>query len=721
MDIGQYLQQNYPHVKSVEPVTVNGQVKGYYAKGEYAWDQIYIPVSALNSSNVGMVSYLPGAGGSGNDAAKLRERIQNNPPDYIISIAAECSDHHNALGTGYSMAKGLGINVTNNVTVCFSASGYRGIERTEEFTRAHPEVKNTIVSCEPFGGEKVYSKDISGLQQNGSKIIFVTPQKFHVSSADQVSTLSAKGVDTYWLQTNYKGKSGSVHIATNRDVITSGFLDYLLGYSTDFNKEPGGNSYTPGWKLIGYDKATGQRIEVDYSQLLQSGVAMIQLPDLNALKKVDAHTITTKASPVQKKYASLKNLTNTEIKSKDGTPVSSEYAYVSETMNNLKNQIKSASFLSGFNNLGFRSSSGIPGCIMGYLNTYFDIVGSLMNSLSLEADAVISYGQAMVDMDYDLAHGASQVGTITETDNSARMIKPGGLEAFEEKPPEEKITENQNGTNTNSNGTNTNSNGYNNSNYDGNSYYPSESSVSSSSSSSPSNPSSQGEQIVETRKTEAPLTETTPIEEKKTEEQTSETEQPTKVVQYIIQEPENEQATMETTSQQTQLESPPQQVQTVEQYNPNPGGYYNEPTETSTPPAETGTAIDSSDIPNVTIDGTEDSIGEDKLNIQIPTELPTEQSTSNYTKIPMNDTPVEPPKKKGNAILPVVAGLSVAAAAGIGAKAYIDHKTNKNNGENDEEYYDDTEEAMDFSYNDNEMPEEAYSAKTQEDLLDAQL
>ena len=122
MDIGQYLRQNYPHVQSVEPVTVNGEVKGYYAKGDYAWDQIYIPVSALNSSNVGMVSYLPGSGGSGNDAAQLRNRIQSNPPDYIITIAAECSDHHNAIQTGYDMAKGLGINVTNNVTVCHTST-----------------------------------------------------------------------------------------------------------------------------------------------------------------------------------------------------------------------------------------------------------------------------------------------------------------------------------------------------------------------------------------------------------------------------------------------------------------------------------------------------------------------------------------------------------------------------------------------------------------------
>ena len=86
MDIEQYLRENFPDVSSVEAVTVDGVVKGYYANGVNGSDQLYIPVSALDSSSVGMVSYIPGAGGSGNDAAALRDRIQNDPPDYIVRL-----------------------------------------------------------------------------------------------------------------------------------------------------------------------------------------------------------------------------------------------------------------------------------------------------------------------------------------------------------------------------------------------------------------------------------------------------------------------------------------------------------------------------------------------------------------------------------------------------------------------------------------------------------
>ena len=151
MDVQQYLLQNYPNVASVEPVTSNGQVVGYYAKGQSAADSIYVPISAVNNPSVKMVSYMPGSGGSTPDAAVLRQKIQNNPPNYIVSIAAECSDHNNCIQTGYNVAQGLNANVDQNVTMCFSASGFLGLRNTSKFLAEHPNVKTTVISCEPYG------------------------------------------------------------------------------------------------------------------------------------------------------------------------------------------------------------------------------------------------------------------------------------------------------------------------------------------------------------------------------------------------------------------------------------------------------------------------------------------------------------------------------------------------------------------------------------------
>ena len=82
-------------------------------------------------------------------------------------------------------------------------------------------------------------------------------------------------------------------------------------------------------------------------------------------------------------------------------------------MNEIRNQVKNTSFLNNFQNIQLRSSSGIPGCISGYLNAYFDLVGSLMNSISLETESIVSYAQAVVDLDEDLARGI-----VAEDDNS---------------------------------------------------------------------------------------------------------------------------------------------------------------------------------------------------------------------------------------------------------------------------------------------------------------
>ena len=58
-------------------------------------------------------------------------------------------------------------------------------------------------------------------------------------------------------------------------------------------------------------------------------------------------------------------------------------------------------------------------------------------------------------------------------------------------------------------------------------------------------------------------------------------------------------------------------------------------------------------------------------------------SGGTYQKIPTSSIPVST-KKNGSSVIPIAAGLSAAAAAGIGAKAYMDYK--KNNDTDDEEY-----------------------------------
>jgi hypothetical protein len=213
-------------------------------------------------------------------------------------------------------------------------------------------------------------------------------------------------------------------------------LEYIFGDRDNFNKNPS-NYYKTGYKLIGYDDKTGKLVYVDYDQLREDGVGVLAIPDPSAIIANDKSKAKIKVSPAQKKYESLKNIEDTKITSKDGSPISSEYTYVEDTMNNLKHLVKNTSFINGLNNIKCKDSEGIPGCVMGYVNQYFDIVGCLINDLALESDAIISYGQALVDLDLDMKSGATKLGSIIEQDNSSKYIGIGGLEAFEEPDDEE--------------------------------------------------------------------------------------------------------------------------------------------------------------------------------------------------------------------------------------------------------------------------------------------
>lgn len=133
-------------------------------------------------------------------------------------------------------------------------------------------------------------------------------------------------------------------------------------------------------------------------------------------------------------------------------------------------------------------------------------------------------------------------------------------------------------------------------------------------------------------------------------------------------------------------------------------------------------------------------------NVEKPTEVPTVADDvikkGNTYKLPTSSKPVTTTttttSNKGNSAIPVLAGLAAAAAAGIGAKAYIDRKNNRDNDENEEfkaedwsnntdvniEYQEpqsQKEETLDFDDNGYEQEEtEKYGARTHQELEDLQ-
>jgi len=130
---------------------------------------------------------------------------------------------------------------------------------------------------------------------------------------------------------------------------------------------------------------------------------------------------------------------------------------------------------------------------------------------------------------------------------------------------------------------------------------------------------------------------------------------------------------------------------------------------------------------------------EEMSNIDLETTLKDNASNSiediikngRYVNIPTSSVPIQPTSmSKGNSVIPVTAGLSAAAAAGIGAKAYIDNKNN-NYDEIDTEEWNEDDNLLEIDENedkeqssedeyDYEEETEKYGARNNEEILDLQ-
>ena len=187
-------------------------------------------------------------------------------------------------------------------------------------------------------------------------------------------------------------------------------------------------------------------------------------------------------------------------------------------------------------------------------------------------------------------------------------------------------------------------------------------------------------------------------------------------------------------------DNPGETVVTETRYVQPEGNYqgysYNENEGVSAPELETTPELD----PNAIEDETEllTDIGELE---DTTTSFEDVIQANEYVKIPTSTTPIQtnPTSSGGNAFIPIAAGLSAAAAAGIGAKAYMDRKHNNDNGEEDddfsEEWSDDYSDGNSITINENSADKqseslleddytytepEKYGARNNEELADLQ-
>jgi hypothetical protein len=400
MNVEEYLRGTYNNVQDLG--------HGWYCQvGGSDYSAVYVPKNT--NGNMAMVSYFPGSGGSNPDANKWKEIIHSdNPPEYIVTISSEYSDRDQMMGRTFNGLTNAGVKITDVVNMVFSASGQTGFDRCEQFLSEHPGVNmtlinNNVLNCD--GSRINHPEKYPHLIEAGVPIIYL--DGFNDEKAySKTKNGTQNGFNVYWLKSSSNG-----HILFNRDIIRNRFTDYILGLADSFGNET--DRGTINYELVAFNKELGQFVNADYLDLMSDSVSKVGVPNLAKLTAVDPFDV-KEQSRLTNDMGILGNLDTLRLTSSTGR-VSNNYYYVQTAMNDIRGMVKSSNYLSSLKEGCFRGGGGgIPGCITTYINAFFDIVSSLLSSLSIEAESVLSYTQAMVDMDNDIAAGVSEIGTVQE-------------------------------------------------------------------------------------------------------------------------------------------------------------------------------------------------------------------------------------------------------------------------------------------------------------------
>ena len=655
------------------------------------------------------------------DDAVVSAYLNENPSDNTVNIIMGYEDgrngydgpkwQENAGNFMRDVSNTLNLKRDNSLLIGFSNSAERTVPFAADYAANNNASHFPVVIVESSCSPPTKLSDAQRQSLIDHDVTIFNVYQSHKQTRSLINPLhlqNYEGVHIVDVEVNIQNCNGDLHVLPFDAFVSSGGLKLGNG-SYDFNNLPSRFTYMRNnssyynqtfdlsYRFIEhYVDANGNYVSREITANDANALLKQSIPSYhNPLSMNDGFVIQEVESPIKSKYQLLKSInTDTKIASKSGRSISSDYDYVSTTMNNIKNQVKASSFVDGTQNFGFRAGGGIASMIQEYVNMYYDIVGSLMNSLSMEADAVISYGQAYVDMEDDMKKGVANIGEIVETDNSSKYIglgfsNPENTQTEQTTTATTAATSTTTGTTTT---TSTTTTGTSSTGSTGSSYSGSSSSYSSGGSSSYSGGSSGGQssstQSTQTSTPSDGIIEVTPVK-------------PTT-------EPVYTQPTPQVVPQYTQEVWSPPAPEVV-------------PTPEVTPTVEDMAPVDLL---------TEEATPEGVTNIAGMPEVQEGPRIPTVSTVPTSPVPIEAgsSSRRGNPILPIAAGLSVAAAAGIGAKAYIDHKKNNEVSEEefeDTEYSDDEDEYSTFQYKEEsdpefqELEEESYSARNTDEIIGA--
>ncbi|MBQ8659817.1 MAG: hypothetical protein IJ475_03160 [Bacilli bacterium] len=370
----EYLIQNYEE-NNVQKLENGGYLVSNVSTENSKNNMIYVPENM--GSNVSMISYYPGTGGSTKDGAAWINKVKSEfPPNAIVTIASKSTQNHEIMETGLSIATGTGSNVTNVVMNTFSDSGRFSLTNMDAFNGNHPEITATVVindGCitDPAKG------DYPNLINNQVPIIAVaTRNGFNYGNVKgALRGFEKYGLNFYLLESHHT--DGDNHQDANNDVINNNLVEYILGITDEMN----------GRTLEQCNYTLYKCVDGSFVLVGETG------QDLSVVRQINNTADLT---------VNLSKMPSNTFE--EGTVGYDMYNVVSG-LNGIRGTIAPI-ILEKPNNT---STATIPANLVDAQESLMCISGDLLNTLNKETEIIASIAQTFYDMDQERSNAAGEL------------------------------------------------------------------------------------------------------------------------------------------------------------------------------------------------------------------------------------------------------------------------------------------------------------------------
>ncbi len=353
------------------------QVNGgtYYDLNGYC---LYVPNNV--DENTAAFVYIPGAGGSGNDAAVIRDLINNQSPNQIIFIADES---HKPDAQKYAnfplqvienVGNQNGVTIKNIDVMGFSNGGAGSFQTSLAIAnKFQGNGKHSAIFCDA-NSIRPSDADVQALKNDGTTIMFLKPRG---TPGDNALKLAQGGVDVIYATTT---GSHAEHVALNREALQNGIINFVSGESDELaNRDI--------YKFLSYDHSTGKWVEIPFSAVVEKYEHMYIDP--------------TDPKRYYNKLSGLKDL-------------KCNNSYLGSKISAIRSKISSTNFLNATVSGNFSSTTNVPNAAYDIIQSYFTTCSELLNFLEKDTVNIINIGNSIDNVNVQLNNAAEELNNTSQ-------------------------------------------------------------------------------------------------------------------------------------------------------------------------------------------------------------------------------------------------------------------------------------------------------------------